>query len=128
MELLLARGASTARVNPHGVTLLATAAFNGEEDVVRSLLAEGVDPAEPDGTGKGPIVYAAGKGYAPIVELLLDAGVDVNRAYAHDLTRADVGGGPCRRRAADEWPRDGRAARQRAAPISTASTIAAAPR
>ena len=38
-------------------------------------------------TGKGPIVYAAGKGLTRRSSmLLLDAGVDVNKTYAHDLT------------------------------------------
>jgi uncharacterized protein len=32
------------------------------------------------------MVYAAGHAYAPIVALLLQAGVDVNRRYAHGLT------------------------------------------
>ena len=68
------------------MTLLTTAAYNGEEDVVRSLLADGVDPSEADQTGKGPIIYAAGKGSAAIVGLLLDAGADVNKPYAHELT------------------------------------------
>jgi ankyrin repeat protein len=39
-----------------------------------------------DATGKGPIVYAAGKGLTSIVLLLLDSGLDVNAAYGHDLT------------------------------------------
>ena len=32
------------------------------------------------------MVYAAGRAYAPIVALLIDAGVDVNRRYGHGLT------------------------------------------
>ena len=32
------------------------------------------------------MVYAAGRAYAPIVALLIEAGVDVNRRYAHGLT------------------------------------------
>jgi ankyrin repeat protein len=32
------------------------------------------------------MVYAAGRGYASVVELLIAAGVDVNRQYAHGLT------------------------------------------
>ena len=37
-------------------------------------------------TGKSAMVYAAGHAYAPVVALLLQAGVDVNRRYAHGLT------------------------------------------
>ena len=32
------------------------------------------------------MIYAAGRAYAPVVELLIAAGVDVNRRYAHGLT------------------------------------------
>ena len=32
------------------------------------------------------MVYAAGRAYAPIVGVLIDAGVDVNRHYGHGLT------------------------------------------
>ena len=39
-----------------------------------------------DDDGSGAIVHAAGHGYAPVVALLLQAGVDVNRRYAHGLT------------------------------------------
>src|SRR5262249_47959150 len=44
------------------------------------------DPNALDDEGKGAIVYAAGHGYAPVVAVLLQAGVDVNRRYAHGLT------------------------------------------
>jgi ankyrin repeat protein len=100
VRLLLDRGADIDHANLRGstalaaavarnrtdVTLLGAAAFNTEAEVVRRLLADGADPAEMDGTGKGPIVYAAGKGLVSIVQLLLDAGLDVNAAYGHDLT------------------------------------------
>jgi hypothetical protein len=46
----------------------------------------GADPNALDNDGSGAIVYAAGHGYAPVVALLLQAGVDVNRRYAHGLT------------------------------------------
>jgi ankyrin repeat protein len=86
VALLLERGASLTRVNEHGTTMLGTAVYNGDEELVRILLAHGVDPSEADGSGKGPMIYAAAKGFAPIVQLLLDAGVDPNKAYGHDLT------------------------------------------
>ena len=46
----------------------------------------GADPSALDNDGSGAIVYAAGHGYASVVALLLQAGVDVNRRYAHGLT------------------------------------------
>jgi hypothetical protein len=46
----------------------------------------GADPNALDDDGSGAIIYAAGHGYAPVVALLLRAGVDVNHRYAHGLT------------------------------------------
>ncbi len=39
-----------------------------------------------DNDGSAAVVYAAAHGYGPVVRLLLQAGVDVNRRYAHGLT------------------------------------------
>ncbi len=39
-----------------------------------------------DATGKGAIVYAAGKGFGAIVSMLLEAGVDPDTRYGNDLT------------------------------------------
>jgi len=50
------------------------------------LLAAGADPEAVDETGKGPIVYAAGKGFTGIAATLLDAGVKVDARYSHDLS------------------------------------------
>jgi ankyrin repeat protein len=46
----------------------------------------GADPNALDNDGSGAIIYAAGHGYAPVVAVLLQAGVDVNHRYAHGLT------------------------------------------
>ena len=46
----------------------------------------GADPNALDDDGKSAIVYAAGRAYAPIVALLLQAGVGVNHRYDHGLT------------------------------------------
>ena len=53
---------------------------------MKLLLAHEADPKHVDRSGKGPLVYAAGKGFASIAEMLLDAGVDVNARYGNDLT------------------------------------------
>ena len=50
------------------------------------MLKFGADPNALDDDGSAAIVYAAGHGYAQVVALLLQAGVDVNRRYAHNLT------------------------------------------
>ena len=85
-DLLLARGASTAHINPNGVTLLATAAFNGEEDVVRAP-PRSKAPIRPSRTrparARSSMPPARARRSST---MLLDAGVDVNLAYAHDLT------------------------------------------
>ena len=39
-----------------------------------------------DDDGKSAMVYGAGRAYAPVVELLIAAGVEVDRRYAHGLT------------------------------------------
>ena len=39
-----------------------------------------------DKTDKTAIVYAAGRGFPDIVDLLLDHGVDINARYGNDLT------------------------------------------
>ncbi len=50
------------------------------------MLKHGADPNAVDDDGKSAMIYAAGRAYAPVVELLIAAGVDVNRRYAHGLT------------------------------------------
>ena len=39
-----------------------------------------------DTSGKAAIVYAASRGFTPVVARLIGAGVDTNRKYAHGLT------------------------------------------
>jgi ankyrin repeat protein len=50
------------------------------------LLAKGTDPNALDTSGKAAIVYAASRGFTPVVARLIEAGVDVNRSYEHGLT------------------------------------------
>ena len=92
------------------------------------LLANGVDPNYVDRTGKSAIVYAAAKGFAETVRLLLDAGVDVDARYGNDLTVADVGGGACQRRAGRRRRGDGDGCWSRRVRAWTARTIGAARR
>ena len=54
--------------------------------VVDMLLARGGNPQDADATGKTPILYAAARGFSPIVERLLATGIDVNARYGNDLT------------------------------------------
>jgi ankyrin repeat protein len=84
VEVLLKNGASLETFGEANTPLTA-AAFNGSDRMVDLLLGHGADAEEPDRTGKGPIVYAAARGFTSIVAKLLDAEADPNRAYAHDL-------------------------------------------
>jgi uncharacterized protein len=69
-----------------GVTPLTAAAFNGNEQLVDLLLAEGAATDATDRTGRSAIVYAAAKGFAGIVGALLDHSVAVDARDAHQLT------------------------------------------
>lgn len=44
VDVLLARGADTARINDRGQSALGAAAFRQDEGIVRALLAAGADP------------------------------------------------------------------------------------
>ena len=50
------------------------------------MLDAKADPKIADHSGKTPIIYAAARGFEPIVLQFLDAGIDVNTKYEHDLT------------------------------------------
>ena len=61
-------------------------AFNGNAELVDLLLNKGADPNALDTSGKAAILYAASRGFTPVVARLIEAGVDVNRKYEHGLT------------------------------------------
>jgi ankyrin repeat protein len=86
VALLLGKGADPNLPGRSGVTPLAAAAFKGNDRIVGELIARKADPDAMDTTGKSPITYAAARGFALVVRRLLDAGVDVKRAYGNDLT------------------------------------------
>jgi len=53
---------------------------------VEALLAAGANPGVRDATGKGPVVYAAGRGFKRIVTLMLDENLDADAIYGNNLT------------------------------------------
>ncbi|RLB59973.1 MAG: hypothetical protein DRI34_00170 [Deltaproteobacteria bacterium] len=59
---------------------LSRAAWNGDLDLVRKLIAEGADVDRRDETDNRALDYAAIRGDLPIVELLVSAGADVRAA------------------------------------------------
>src|SRR5262249_9322185 len=64
----------------------AAGAYNGNDRSAAELIAHGANPDAADTTGKTPIVYAAARGFTPVVRRLLAAGVDPKRAYGNGLT------------------------------------------
>ena len=75
----LAQGGRVTVTNPHGVTPLIVAAFNGRTEICGLLLAHGsnVNEVEPD-TKHTALHLAAGKGDNASVEVLLSWGAEIN--------------------------------------------------
>ena len=85
-QTLLTAGADVNEAAVNGVTPLMAAAYAGNVDMTRALLARGADPLPVDRIGKNAMTYAAGEGHTEIVRLLLAKGVDPNAVYRNDLT------------------------------------------
>jgi uncharacterized protein len=83
---LIDAGADVNLADLRGETPLIVSAYNRDATVAERLLARKADPKPADATGKPAIVYAAAKGAKRIVQMLLDAGVDVNATYDANLT------------------------------------------
>jgi hypothetical protein len=64
--------------NKYGTTALSWACFNGQEEVVRCLLARGAKAGvnEPSKAGDRPLTAACARGHLEIAELLLEEGAD----------------------------------------------------
>jgi ankyrin repeat protein len=89
LELLLDAGGDANATFGEGETVLMTAARAGDLQSVRALLAHG---ALPDATenwhGQTALMWAAIENHADVVELLLDAGAEVDRASTkHDWVK-----------------------------------------
>jgi ankyrin repeat protein len=82
-EALLHRGVDVNAPLPSGVTPLTAAASAGSSEIVRTLLKNGADP-----NLNGPLEDASLKGFAGVVELLLDHGALVNQLNAASGTTA----------------------------------------
>ena len=85
IELLLKAGAEANTANPDGETALHLVARTGNVDAAKLLLKAGakVDAREKFG-GQTPLMWAAARRHAPMVELLASSGADVN---AHSTIR-----------------------------------------
>lgn len=79
VDLLLARHASIDAENATGQTALGGAVFYQELDVVRTLVAFGADAAHQDAiNGLTPLIVAAWVGDQAAIELLIDAGAQLD--------------------------------------------------
>jgi hypothetical protein len=67
---------------------LVSATDQGQVDVVRTLLAEGADPAQP--VRRTALQAAAGSGQLEVVDLLLEHGADPSVTNQEGETAADV--------------------------------------
>ena len=80
MELLLQAGANPSLAHPEGQTPLLAAARSGNAAAVRLLLARGVDVnAAETYQQTTALMWAAAENHLDVVELLIEAGADVNR-------------------------------------------------
>lgn len=100
MKVLLAAGADPKLRTSHDVTALAVASgiawvegvtfeWSREKNVetVKMLLALGIDPDQADDEGRRALHGAAHKGRNEVIEMLVDAGADLN---AHDMGSRDT--------------------------------------
>lgn len=89
IQLLLKAGAKASAANPEGETALHLVARTGNVEAAKLLLRAGakVDARENFG-GQTPLMWAAARRHAPMVELLASKGADVNaRSLVRDYQR-----------------------------------------
>src|SRR5687767_8478753 len=67
-----------------------TAAFEGELDVVRSLVLGGINPNVANEHGDTAVMLASENGYDAIVEFLLDHGAEINAKDKDGDTALDI--------------------------------------
>lgn len=84
---LIARGADINFINVNGVTPLMAAAQWKRLDILEFLLAKGATTCPPERfTGRTALMHACLSGSAQCVELLLQAGSEVNLRDSHGMT------------------------------------------
>ncbi|MEM1402727.1 MAG: ankyrin repeat domain-containing protein [Pseudomonadota bacterium] len=88
VEMLLEQGTSPNVVLPDGSTPLAWAVDAQHQQMVTLLLAQGADPNLEDEVENAvsPLLIACARGDTALVDLLLDAGADADRATPDGIT------------------------------------------
>lgn len=90
LTVLTLSGCDKAAIDPE--MDLSDAASSGDSVSVRSLLDNGANPDEPIVTGLTPLMRAANRDHAEVVQMLIDAGADVH-ALSDGLTAVHVAAG-----------------------------------
>jgi ankyrin repeat protein len=79
VNFLLGRGADPNLPNSHGTTAIWAASFKGDSAMIRVLIGAGADVEIADQEyGITPLIAAAWRGHADVVQQLLDAKANVN--------------------------------------------------
>jgi ankyrin repeat protein len=78
VEAALAQGYDVNETSPDGATALHWAVNRDDPGLAEALIAAGANPDAANRAGATPLRLAAINGSAPLIELLLNAGVDVN--------------------------------------------------
>jgi len=91
VQFALAKGADINKIYFNGMTPLLTAALNGCEKVVKSLIDAGANVNQPNQNGSStPLFLAAGKGHKEIVRQLLANRADINKPNEYGVTPLSV--------------------------------------
>ena len=85
-QLVIDAGVEINQPALNGITALMAAAYEGQTEMARQLLAKGANPAALDRLHKNAMIYAAGEGWTGVVTLLLANGIDPNAVYHNNLT------------------------------------------
>jgi uncharacterized protein len=86
VDALLKAEADVNLANVAGVTPLMGAAFSGSASIMQKLIAAGAKIDPLDRVKKNAATYAAGNGCSACLQVLVDAGLQINAPLDNDLT------------------------------------------
>ncbi len=82
IEAALKAGAKIDAAHASGMSALLWAAYGGQHEAARLLIAQGADIEALNRWGYSPLAYAALSGDDTLFQMLIEAGADANRRYA----------------------------------------------